>query len=46
MPHEWLKRPAEMGYLGINLETAYGGAGASLLNIAAALVGRRFDQRR
>jgi alkylation response protein AidB-like acyl-CoA dehydrogenase len=50
------------GYLGINLDTAWGGAGASHLdaaivveavaidvrkiNIASALVGWRFDQRR
>src|SRR5262249_219500 len=37
LPHEWLKRLAEMGYLGINLDAADGGAGATHLDAAIVL---------
>jgi butyryl-CoA dehydrogenase len=37
LPHEWLKRLAEMGWLGINLDAAHGGAGANHLDAAIVL---------
>lgn len=40
LPHEWLKRYAEMGFLGINLPEAYGGQGMS--HVDAVLVLEEF----
>lgn len=37
LPHQWLKRLAEMGYLGINLDQSYGGLGFSHLDAAILL---------
>jgi butyryl-CoA dehydrogenase len=40
VPHEWLKRYAELGFLGINMPEAYGGLG--LGNLEALLVVEEF----
>jgi butyryl-CoA dehydrogenase len=37
LPRSWLKRLAEMGYLGVNLDSRYGGAGLSHLDAALVL---------
>lgn len=37
LPHEWVKRYAEMGFLGINLPQAYGGQGMSHLDAVLVL---------
>lgn len=37
LPHQWRKRLAEMGYLGINLAPAYGGLGYSHLDASIVL---------
>ena len=40
VPHEWLKRYAEMGFLGVNVAEEYGGLG--LGNLEALLVVEEF----
>lgn len=37
LPHEWVKRYAEMGFLGINLPEAYGGGGMTHLDAVLVL---------
>jgi len=42
VPHEWLRRYAEMGFLGINIAPEYGGMG--LGNLEALLVIEEFSK--